>query len=63
MNGMEYEDPYTKMVNLVLQYNESAVVIRKSRGKIKASNEHLRKVKMANSDNLTRYEMTKKHIE
>ena len=37
MNEMEYEDPYTKMANLILQYNESAVVIRKLRGEIKAS--------------------------
>ena len=63
MNGMEYEDLYTKMANLVLQYNESAIVIRKLRGEVKASNERLRKAKMTHSDHLARYEMTKKHIE
>ena len=51
------------MTNLVLQYNESAIVIRKLRRKIKASNERPLRAKMTNNDHLVKYEMTKKHIE
>ena len=63
MNEMEYEDLCTMMANLVLQYNESAIVIRKLRRKIKASNERLLRAKMTNNDHLVKYEMTKKYIE
>lgn len=60
---MEYEDLYTKMSLLALQYTEDQTIIKRLKGELKSSQEKLRKEKMKEPDFVARLELTKKHIE